>query len=479
MSCALRPDGQLKDAKDIEWYNDPDDDSPMPPSPPPATSNGKITAFVSRRSGRPIKPTEKICDAVNSAPAKRPAPAAFEGWPAPKRIQEEPPAIEGLSDEEEEEDREEAYKRTKALGDEDREHRKLMKKDERSADLKTIFTQEKGHMNPHTQERKDSWWCEVCRGNNVPSGQCFFKGSISTRRTHITRNPKCHFPLYRDRCKECRITMHDRAIPLNSKSTDGPQEWELKSEQLAFTIINGNHSGSNIGRILIETINNYDFHTKVGWFTADNATNNDMAIQTVALSIDPSGKEWVAGEHRVRTRTLATCVDDFSQCESLSLEIRVEIREAVIKAVNVSYTQIHAHLQEQGVNRFIQLADDSDEVPNLQGKSYGAFKLSAKEWKKLELMHDVLQEPANAQQSFSATREPTVWHAIPVLEFLQQTWQNMAKSSKFADFSTTIESGIDNLHKWYHKIDETDSKWEPHNFEKGMRRLQIVFDRYH
>ncbi|KAG1804214.1 hypothetical protein EV424DRAFT_1647508 [Suillus variegatus] len=132
MSCALRPDGQLKDAKDIKWYNDPDDDSPMLPSPPPATSNGKITAFVSRRSGRAIKPTEKIRDAVNSAPAKRPAPAAPEGQPAPKRIQtgshlnrhgdddddEEPPAAEGLSDEEEEEDKEEAYERTKALGDE-------------------------------------------------------------------------------------------------------------------------------------------------------------------------------------------------------------------------------------------------------------------------------------------------------------------------------------------------------------------------
>lgn len=126
------------------------------------------------------------------------------------------------------------------------------------------------------------------------------------------------------------------------------------------------------------------------------------------------------------------------------------------------------------MNRFIQLADDSDEVPNLQGKSYGTFKLSAEEWKNLELMHDVLQvrasslmslifinllhyqEPANAQQSFSATREPTVWRAIPVLEFLQQTWQNMAGSSKFADFATAIDCGIDNLRKWYHKIDETD-----------------------
>jgi hypothetical protein len=79
-----------------------------------------------------------------------------------------------------------------------------------------------------------------------------------------------------------------------------PQKWELKTKQLAFTIINSNHSGSNIGRILIETINNYDIHTKVRWFTADNATNNNMAIQTVVLAIDPSGKKWIAGEHHVR-----------------------------------------------------------------------------------------------------------------------------------------------------------------------------------
>ncbi|KAG1748410.1 uncharacterized protein EDB91DRAFT_1079374 [Suillus paluster] len=82
--------------------------------------------------------------------------------------------------------------------------------------------------------------------------------------------------------------------------------------------------------------------------------------------------------------------------------------------------------------------------------------LSVDEWTKLQLMRDVLQEPANAQQSFSATREPTIWHTIPVLEFLQETWQNMANCSKFDDFSIAINSGLDNLRKWYHKIDESD-----------------------
>jgi hypothetical protein len=47
--------------------------------------------------------------------------------------------------------------------------------------------------------------------------------------------------------------------------------------------------------------------------------------------------------------------------------------------------------KSQGVNRFIQLADDSDEVPDLKGKAYAAFKLPSQGWSKMELMQDVLQ----------------------------------------------------------------------------------------
>jgi hypothetical protein len=179
MSCALGSDGQLKDASAIDWYNDPDDDSPMLPPPPPPVYNGKLTAFVSRRSGRAVKPTEKIREAVNTAPAKRSAPAVPQSQPAPKRVQtgtrlvhhddddddDEPPALEDFSDDEEEDsdedNKDEAYERTKVFGDEDRNHHKQMKKDECSADLKTIFMQEKGRINPHTQEREDGWWCEI------------------------------------------------------------------------------------------------------------------------------------------------------------------------------------------------------------------------------------------------------------------------------------------------------------------------------
>ena len=57
---------------------------------------------------------------------------------------------------------------------------------------------------------------------------------------------------------------------------------------------------------------------------------------------------------------------------------------------------------------------------------------------------------------FSASRYPTVWQAIPVLEFLQELWTNMAAYPKFAELSDDIEAGLQNLNKWYRKMDDTD-----------------------
>jgi hypothetical protein len=44
----------------------------------------------------------------------------------------------------------------------------------------------------------------------------------------------------------------------------------------------------------------------------------------------------------------------------------------------------------QAVNRFTQLADDSDDIPRLRGKKYSNFKLSKKDWDRLAIMHEVL-----------------------------------------------------------------------------------------
>jgi hypothetical protein len=68
-----------------------------------------------------------------------------------------------------------------------------------------------------------------------------------------------------------------------------------------------------------------------------------------------------------------------------------------------------------------------------------------------------MQEPANAQQTFSSSQDPTVWRTIPVLEFMQESWENMAKHNRFQDVTAAIDAGLENIRKWYQKVDDTDA----------------------
>jgi hypothetical protein len=54
------------------------------------------------------------------------------------------------------------------------------------------------------------------------------------------------------------VTGHYISAPANAL-----HEWELQSEQLAFTAIEGNHSGRNIGNILTQVVDRYDLRNKV------------------------------------------------------------------------------------------------------------------------------------------------------------------------------------------------------------------------
>ena len=60
------------------------------------------------------------------------------------------------------------------------------------------------------------------------------------------------------------------------------------------------------------------------------------------------------------------------------------------------------------------------------------------------------------QQSFSKSKEPTIWRTIPVLEFLQERWETTANNSKFQELRDAIHGGLTNVCKWYHKIDDTN-----------------------
>ena len=66
-----------------------------------------------------------------------------------------------------------------------------------------------------------------------------------------------------------------------------------------------------------------------------------------------------------------------------------------------------------------------------------------------------VQEPATATQTFSSSRDPTVWHTIPVLEFLIKSWENMAAGPRYRLVHDALNEGLDNLAKWYKKTDDS------------------------
>jgi hypothetical protein len=59
------------------------------------------------------------------------------------------------------------------------------------------------------------------------------------------------------------VTAHYIAAPEAS-----PQEWELRSVQIALTRVEGRHTGENLARILVRVIDKYGFRHNVSfcWF---------------------------------------------------------------------------------------------------------------------------------------------------------------------------------------------------------------------
>jgi hypothetical protein len=78
-------------------------------------------------------------------------------------------------------------------------------------------------------------------------------------------------------------------------------------------------------------------------------------------------------------------------CKEVGLE-QLELTQWVRTRWASLYKTLDCLLKLQpAVTRFIQLADDSEEVPTLKGKSYADFWLGKRDWERLTLIHEVLQ----------------------------------------------------------------------------------------
>ena len=117
------------------------------------------------------------------------------------------------------------------------------------------------------------------------------------------------------------------------------------------------------------------------------------------------------------------------------------------------------HVLNQGINRFIQLADDSEEVPNLQKKLYSDFKLTRDDWDRLALMHEVLRVSNVAYFSF--------------VMFLRCTHRSRLKPTRLSRAQTTQPSG--GQFQFLSTCKRRGVQWSsPRNLQKLRQLLELV-----
>ncbi|KDQ59356.1 hypothetical protein JAAARDRAFT_192860 [Jaapia argillacea MUCL 33604] len=124
----------------------------------------------------------------------------------------------------------------------------------------------------------------------------------------------------------------------------------------------------------------------------------------------------------------------------------------------------------KAVDRFTSLADGADEVPVLVRKNYSDFTLTRDDWSCLVLMHEVLREPAQAHQTFLSASHATLWRAIPILEYLQETWETMAKANLTLMFFVLNPS---------YKLAYFEDKWDDEWLSVGRVKLEAEFKKYY
>jgi len=160
-------DGNLLDASQIPWFNDPDDDQPIAPTSSSAQRQASasrtvttLDSFVTkvppamRRSTRAPRPSTKAIDPDNIMALKRKSSNTGAGKPScrprhasPDHEEDEatePDPTDADGEDDDPVDADAAYEETKALGDADREVMHTKSKVKRTSDIHTIFKRTTG-----------------------------------------------------------------------------------------------------------------------------------------------------------------------------------------------------------------------------------------------------------------------------------------------------------------------------------------------
>ncbi|KAN0138441.1 Ribonuclease H-like domain containing protein [Lactarius tabidus] len=186
-------------------------------------------------------------------------------------------------------------------------------------------------------------------------------------------------------------------------SPETPSEWSLRTLLLAFREVKGNHSGENLAKIVMEIFKEAGLSSKIGWITSDNVTSNDRMMSRLEDELNLLEHEWKAPDCRVRCLAhiihLAAkhIVQAFSQDGPImESDFPMDTPADLDEDSETSYVsgdtlrKLWAFIN-QGITKFIQLADDSSQVPKLSKKFYADYRQTPSEWANLGLLHQILK----------------------------------------------------------------------------------------
>lgn len=114
------------------------------------------------------------------------------------------------------------------------------------------------------------------------------------------------------------LSLTNHRVTIDPKNS---QNWKLESDQIGFEHIPASHTGKNIAEVVVRVIDRYGIkhrqvrlclyyfkllsdhsitRQQIGWFTVDNASNNDTAIKAIGQKLKLSVKEFDPKERRIR-----------------------------------------------------------------------------------------------------------------------------------------------------------------------------------
>ncbi|KAF8264009.1 hypothetical protein EI94DRAFT_1594796 [Lactarius quietus] len=98
------------------------------------------------------------------------------------------------------------------------------------------------------------------------------------------------------------------------------------------------------------------------------------------------------------------------------------------------------------VDNFLALHNNSD---------LSLYKISPREWSKLEEIEFVLSRPHNIFHLLSTETVPALLRTLPTFEVFMSSWEKV--SSKEPHFASLIKPGLEHAHKYYSRMDRTQS----------------------